>query len=416
MLRKGGERYASVEKYTSYEVTVHLAGKERTYKALVLYFNQNVARRKEDEGPNPETTRANQPSAEVLDNVISEMNAVLNDESPQVRSPWNKYVNTSLYSAVVRTIKASQAAGQPLRPANAPIGYLPGDDVTVTKLDSQMLSVNCPPPIVITDVSPPEVHVSTGDNASAHGITVAFTPGDVSATISFVNRKLGNPGGTSDAALAIPSKTGNSPIGTTVKASAAGASIASLINPTAGGSTSSLQTIVIVPPQILIQMMHNEAGGLSSGTVRQFLGFALQNRFSDNAYFSGQTTYQAAVTAGATHDSTASGIQPELDAAVTVFWDTSGGGDLTHGCQGFWSPTNAQWTTINQALTNQDTTLPSNTGIPFTYNGHPEITQIVYFSSVGLNTTVPGKQNAPSFVFVRKRDANAGLPAVVRLD
>lgn len=142
MLRKGGERYARVEKYTSYEVTVHLDGKQRTYNALVLYFNQNASKRKEDERANPENAPDSQLSAEVLDNVTSEMNTVLNDEAPRVQSPWSKYINTSLYAAVTRTIRATKAAGRPLRPADAPIGYLPGDDVTASKKDMQSLTVN----------------------------------------------------------------------------------------------------------------------------------------------------------------------------------------------------------------------------------------------------------------------------------
>ncbi len=109
-------------------------------------------------------------------------------------------------------------------------------------------------------------------------------------------------------------------------------------------------------------------------------------------------------------------MQPELDAAASVFNGATG--DVAYGSQGWWSPTNDQWTTINQALASGTTTLPTNVGIPFNYNGHNESTQIVYFSSVGLNTGVPSKSNAPAFLFVRRRDPNANppLPAVVKLD
>lgn len=140
----------------------------------------------------------------------------------------------------------------------------------------------------------------------------------------------------------------------------------------------------------------------------------MQNRFSDQTFFAGQTTYQIAITQGATHNNLANGKQPELDAAASVF---DGFTDESQGSQGFWSPTDSQWATVAQALANSTTTLPSNVGIPFTYNSNPDMTQIVYFSSVGLNNLV-GRRNAPAFLFVRKRDPNASprLPAVVRID
>jgi hypothetical protein len=159
-------------------------------------------------------------------------------------------------------------------------------------------------------------------------------------------------------------------------------------------------------------MMHNEAGGVSSATVRKYLGFALKNRFSDSQYFSGQTTYQAAVNAGATHDDLGTGVQPFLDDAATVFWDTSGGGDPTYGCQGFWSPTDSQWTILQQALNSGTTDIPDGVGAPSFVSSYPR--QYVYFSSVG-HGTVPGSTNAPSFVFVRKRP-NPSDPAVVQKD
>ena len=259
------------------------------------------------------------------------------------------------------------------------------------------------------------MHLSTGDPASSHQFTVTFTPRNVYSQIAFYTTRLGNPGGTSDATLAIGSQgtaQGFSPVSANVKASSAGSSIVLRVNPDAGSGQSSLQSIVIVPPQILLQMMHNEAGGVSSTTVRRYLGFALKNRFSDSQYFSGQTTYQAAVNAGATHSDLGTGLQPFLDDAVTVFWDTSGGGDPTYGCQGFWSPTDAQWAILNDALSSRTTTLPDNVGAPSFVSSYPR--QYVYFSSVG-NGTVPGSRNAPSFVFVRKRpDPND--QAVIKLD
>lgn len=181
-----------------------------------------------------------------------------------------------------------------------------------------------------------------------------------------------------------------------------------IVNPEVSGRiANTVESRVVVPPQILIQMMRNEARDLPSTTVRTLIGWAMRNRFNDSQYFANQTTYQAAITAGATHDGTPNGVQPELDSAAGVF---DGFDDPTSGCQGFWSPTAAQWQTVEQAINSGTTTLPSWIGIPFNYNGHPEITQIVYFPSVGQSNT----QNAPSFLFVRKRSTNA--PAAVRIN
>jgi hypothetical protein len=162
-------------------------------------------------------------------------------------------------------------------------------------------------------------------------------------------------------------------------------------------------------------MFSSEAGTLPSSTVRPLLGWSTRNRFGDRTYFSGQTNYQVAITQSATTDpNLADGRQPELDSAAGVF---DGYTDPSYGSQGFWSPTTDQWATVNQALGSRTTKLPQNIGIPFDYNGHPEITQIVYFSSVGTNPR-RGYEGAPTFLFVRKRDPNANprLPAVVQID
>jgi hypothetical protein len=255
---------------------------------------------------------------------------------------------------------------------------------------------------------PSEMHASTGDAAADHQLSVTFLPSNLSIQLSFVSALLGNPGGSSNCSLTVPVQTGFSPISTTVKAAPSGASGAFSVRPWLT-TTFPNECIAIVPPQILIQMTRNEARDINSSTVRVLLGYAMKNRFGDNQYFSGQTTYQAAIQAGATYDtSVTTGVQPDLDSASNVFWPTSGGGDPTSGCQGFWSPTSSQWQTVQQALNSATTTLPNNIGLPFNYGGHPELTQVVYFPSAGQSNT----QNAPAFLFVRKRTATD--PAVVQ--
>ena len=140
MLERGGERFANVTSYTSYDVTARLNGKQRTYRALVLYRAGNG---KLGAYQTEEERSARLASVEILDNVTSEMTTVLKDESPYARSPWNKYSKSTLYLAVARTIKETREAGTPLIPANAPIGYLPGDDVTPNKSDMQSIAADC---------------------------------------------------------------------------------------------------------------------------------------------------------------------------------------------------------------------------------------------------------------------------------
>jgi hypothetical protein len=107
---------AAFNGYTAYEVRVHFRGKVLSYRALALYRNS------------AEQLSGRPSRVEILDNVTSGMTAVYNDEAPVVRAPWAKYVKTGLYRAVAASIKAKKETGKQLRPDDAPIGYLPGDD------------------------------------------------------------------------------------------------------------------------------------------------------------------------------------------------------------------------------------------------------------------------------------------------
>jgi hypothetical protein len=153
------DKLVDVESYTSYEVTARLGGRERTYRALVLHRHHDGSLRS---------------SSEILDNITSEMNTVLHDESPRVRSPWNKYVNSALHLAVAREIRETIAAGKPLIPADAPIGYLPGDNTTPGGQDRQALAINavCEPLNLTVEVNPGEVQPSGIDGVTSTNTTV----------------------------------------------------------------------------------------------------------------------------------------------------------------------------------------------------------------------------------------------------
>ncbi|HKV42015.1 MAG TPA: hypothetical protein VJX67_22615, partial [Blastocatellia bacterium] len=114
MLLRGGDEHRGEMKYTAYQVTVKLSGKQITYGALALHHAASAG-----DGSKPE----------IIDRVTEGMNLVVADESPRVQSPWKTYVKSDLYLAVARSIRDLRRAGLPLIPADAPIGYLPGDDV-----------------------------------------------------------------------------------------------------------------------------------------------------------------------------------------------------------------------------------------------------------------------------------------------
>lgn len=90
-----------VAEYTSYEVTVHLGDRERTYNAMVLYhdsFQSTV-----------------QPRMDFLDNILgqSALNNALSEKRPVVKAPWFEYIKTDEYRTYVElekkgSVKAKQ--------------------------------------------------------------------------------------------------------------------------------------------------------------------------------------------------------------------------------------------------------------------------------------------------------------------
>ncbi|MGA9997093.1 MAG: hypothetical protein WBP93_16870 [Pyrinomonadaceae bacterium] len=139
LLRKGGENFKGINRYTSYEVRVQLKGQQRTYRALALYQLDNPA---QDSSRVMQPERARAAHVQILDNITTDLSAIYSEESPAVRSPWQKYVKTGTYIAVARSIKETKQAGKALIPVDAPIGYLPGDDVAPSNEDRQTMAVN----------------------------------------------------------------------------------------------------------------------------------------------------------------------------------------------------------------------------------------------------------------------------------
>lgn len=92
-----------------------LAGRELSYRALVLFH---------------ETADSSKVAPEMVDPAISQINEVASDRSPLAIAPWSKYIKTGRYYAVVARLKDRMKAGEALVDPSAPIGFIPGDDVT----------------------------------------------------------------------------------------------------------------------------------------------------------------------------------------------------------------------------------------------------------------------------------------------
>jgi hypothetical protein len=101
--------------FASYEVTVRLSGKERTYSAMALFTG--------------EAEPLGRLKGQIFDNVTSGMNTVAADESPAAKAPWNEYFKSPRYRAVAAEIAQIKKSARPLIPAKAPFGHLPGDDI-----------------------------------------------------------------------------------------------------------------------------------------------------------------------------------------------------------------------------------------------------------------------------------------------
>jgi hypothetical protein len=105
----------AVTRATAYEVTVTLAGETRTYAAEVRYH---------------QAVDGSSVEAEVLDPVIPGLQQLADDDAPLAVASWEAYVRTRRYAAVVDRVRTLRRPGRRSVPDRAPIGYLPGDDVT----------------------------------------------------------------------------------------------------------------------------------------------------------------------------------------------------------------------------------------------------------------------------------------------
>jgi hypothetical protein len=238
--------------------------------------------------------------------------------------------------------------------------------------------------------------MSTGDTGN---ITVTVIPSGVGVTLSFAGTSspTSNPNSAGAVTLSI-SGSGSGTINSSATASPAGNSGIYSVTASAQGVQSSNATTVNVPPQAMIQMIHAEANGADSTTMRAVAWVPL-NRIQSSIFNPPNSNYQNTVVSGQfVLSSTTTGIEPELDIATGVFTGTSS--DSSCNSLAFWTPTSAQWSNVQAAIASQTTTFPSNTGAPTYSSWSTQNQQIVYNTAVGTQSN-----GAPYFLFLRYRQS-----------
>jgi Big-like domain-containing protein len=244
--------------------------------------------------------------------------------------------------------------------------------------------------------SPVSLNMSNGDTDKSIQVTISGGSGDLAFSVGGSQ----NPNSSSHATVSIPGKNGAS--GTaSYSISVSGTNSPSGIFGAvacATGVCSAQGTTINIPPQVLIQMMQAEAGGANS-TAMMADGDVARNRMGSSLFNPPYSTYQNTIVSGQfAIGSATTGIEPELDSAVSVF--TSAGGNFCNSLA-FWTPTSSQWTTVQNAINSKTTAFPSGTGAP-TYSAWPSSQQqILYVSSVGTQGS-----GAPNFLYLAQRSSS----------
>jgi hypothetical protein len=292
-----------------------------------------------------------------------------------------------------------------------------GDSFEAAPGQSQTASASISAANFSLSMQGPLIYVSTGDTSDKIGVSA--NPANVSFSPAFPLVGTGNVNSSCTSSLSFPNPpTGQGTVYAPVTASGGASSCSGLFNleATAYGAYSA-QSQVVVPPQILIQMLYGEAHGqaVSGDTTSQLaIGVATQNRFSQTSYFSGVTTYQAAITPSQFNGisySITNGPEPDLQDAGEVFASITGVSVANAAC--FFSTNAAGFTAIENAYNNptQYPGYPVAQSDPHCYANTSYGAQIVWKTSIGLNVNGNG---APAFVFEQLRTSSTA-PYVVKI-
>jgi hypothetical protein len=267
------------------------------------------------------------------------------------------------------------------------------------------------------------IAISTGDTSDKIGVSVNPSTFQFSPTLT--GALSSNPSSSCTSTLGFPTPpTGTGTVYAPVTASGGASYCSGIFNVLAAvsGSTSPA-TQVVVPPQVLIQMLYAEAHGQSApGDASQPMLLAtMKNRFGQTVWPGGGTgTWQAVVIPGqvSINTSITTGSQPELSNSASVFTGATPS-SIVQDAQAFWSPTTTQWTSIQSYLSAgtpsnavSDTTWKSTLGAPQAWAG--QYKQALVSRSVANNTQGGKYAGAPAFVFLQLAPSGTA-PAVISI-
>ncbi len=283
---------------------------------------------------------------------------------------------------------------------------------------SPSCSYNSPAPqvpaiVLRLSLSPTQVNMSSGDANVTIQLTIS--PSTASVLPAFTSGLSSNPNSSSTASISIQNPSNNVSASYNAPITASGTNSPSglfTVLAAANGVTSNTANLEI-PPQVLIQVLYGEAHGQAAigDTVSEpAVGSSIKDRFGHSEFPGGSvSTYQAVIVSSqynGINTSITTGVEPELDVAVSLFNGTQG--DTVAGSPCLFSPTASGWASIQAALNSGTTTVPNVTNDPQCYGSNR---QLVYKSSIGNNANGNG---APAFIFERQKSSSSN-PAVVQI-
>ena len=264
--------------------------------------------------------------------------------------------------------------------------------------------------------SPANLNLSSGDTNK--GITVSVSPSTVASSVVFAVGSVTNHNSATAATFTYNQPgtfTGNDlwklSIGGTNSPSGDQSAQACV-----SGACASQLTTTNVPPQVLIQVLYGEAHGqaASGDSVSEpAIGSSIKDRFGRSEFPGGSSsTYQAVIVSSqyvGIATSVTTGVEPELDVAVSLFNGTQA--DSVAGSPCFFSPNANDWTAVENAYLSGTTTVPSLSTDPGCYKNAAPGRQIVIKDSEPDNINGNG---APAFLFEKQKTSDSD-PAVVAI-
>jgi hypothetical protein len=262
------------------------------------------------------------------------------------------------------------------------------------------------------------IPMSTGDTIP---ITTTASNGSYPVSVVYSSPLEGNPDSDCAMSLSIPAGQGAGSATSNMSASQAGCSGIFGVYGAVGGTTTGNALDVVVPPQLLIQMLYGEAHGqaVTGDVVSELaIGATIRNRINDTVWYHGVTSWQTAITAKqfdaiktcqAAGTCVQTGTVPEVTNAALLYGGVTTPAMDVDNARCFFTPDHDGWVKIQGTLNK-----PSITVVP-TVAGDPGCfpirnRQFVYKTSIGNNADGRG---APAFILVQLKALSD--PAVIEI-